>query len=222
MVQTSVPSRADRRADGLIRSHLSLDFVAMDVETANASASSICQIACVEFRDGVPVDAWHSLVNPLEPFSALNTSLHGIDTRSVENAPKFLDLVPTLSARIDQRVVASHMSFDRRSLQAALTKNGLRDFQCRWLDTAFIARRAWPRFSRRGYGLKSVADWCDIAFAHHNALHDAMAAGQILTRASAHTSRTLNDWLRVATRPGLDEPRPCMNASRSLKHADPQ
>jgi DNA polymerase-3 subunit epsilon len=194
----------------------------MDIETANAAPSSICQIACVGFEDGVAVDAWHSFVNPLEPFSALHTSLHRINTRSVENAPTFSELASALSARIANKVVASHMSFDRRSLQAAFTKHGLQDPQCIWLDTAFIARRAWPRFSRRGYGLKSVADWCGIAFSHHDALHDAMAAGQILTRASSHAGCALNDWLLIAEQTGVNETRAPAAGTRSTNYADPQ
>ena len=39
-------------------------FIAIDVETANYSPSSICAIGAVKVVDGVIVDSRYSLVNP--------------------------------------------------------------------------------------------------------------------------------------------------------------
>jgi DNA polymerase-3 subunit epsilon len=220
MVQAPVPPKAGQDFEDHKWSHKPLTFVAIDVETANAAPSSICQIACVQFEAGIAIDSWQSFVNPLEPFAALNVSLHGISCQRVERAPTFLEIVPALSAHLLNRIVVSHMSFDRRSVQSALVKHGQEHIQCQWLDTAFIARRSWPRFRRRGYGLKSVADWCGIAFSHHNALDDAMAAGQILTQACSHTKRSLDDWFWVAQRTNSAEACAPANALRSLYHAD--
>jgi DNA polymerase III subunit epsilon len=220
MVQAPVSTKAGQDFDDHKRLHTPLTFVAIDVETANATPSSICQIACVQFEGGIAIDSWQSFVNPLAPFAALNVSLHGISCQRVEHAPTFLEIVPALSARLLNKVVVSHMSFDRRSVQAALAKHGQEHIQCQWLDTAFIARRTWPRFQRRGYGLKSVADWCGIAFSHHNALDDAMAAGQILAQACSHTKRSLDDWFRIAQRTNSAEACVPANALRSLDHAD--
>jgi DNA polymerase-3 subunit epsilon len=64
-------------------------FLALDVETANANISSICQSAVVRFEVGKAVNIWHSLVNPGEPFAALNVAIHGIDAGTVQDAPDF-------------------------------------------------------------------------------------------------------------------------------------
>jgi len=45
-----------------------MDFVALDVETANADLSSICQIGIATFRDGKLADSYVSLVDPDDYF----------------------------------------------------------------------------------------------------------------------------------------------------------
>ena len=41
-----------------------MDFVAVDVETANADIASICQIGVVAFENGRVKESWQTLVNP--------------------------------------------------------------------------------------------------------------------------------------------------------------
>jgi len=64
-----------------------MDFVVIDVETANADVASICQVGIASFRDGELTDAWVSRVNPEDYFSAVNVSIHGIDNYQVRDAP---------------------------------------------------------------------------------------------------------------------------------------
>jgi len=170
-------------------------FLAVDVETANTNPSSICQIAVVRFEGGIAVRSWHSIVNPGEPFAALNVALHGINENMVANAPDFPQIIDTLAEMLTGNVVATHMPFDRIAVQSALAKYCIEPVQCSWLDTAVVARRAWPRFARRGYGLKSLAAWCGIDFRHHDAVEDAMAAGLIFTKAMADTGTSVETWM---------------------------
>jgi len=41
-----------------------MNFVAIDVETANSDMASICQIGIAKFENGILVEEWVSLVNP--------------------------------------------------------------------------------------------------------------------------------------------------------------
>ena len=41
-----------------------VDFVAIDVETANPNLASICQVGIAGFRDGVLAFEWKSYVDP--------------------------------------------------------------------------------------------------------------------------------------------------------------
>ena len=60
-----------------------MDFVAIDVETANADMASICQIGIAKFADGELVEEWSSLVNPEDYFNFINVGIHGITENDV-------------------------------------------------------------------------------------------------------------------------------------------
>jgi DNA polymerase III epsilon subunit-like protein len=174
-------------------------FIALDVETANSNISSVCQIALVWFVVGEPVEVWHSLVNPREPFAALNVSLHGIDAVAVQDSPTLTDVMRTVAAMLAGKVVASHMPFDRIALEKACSQHCIPQLTCFWIDTARVARLAWPRFAKRGYGLRSLASWHGIDFRHHDAVEDASTAGRILAHAVAETGISLERWLSYST-----------------------
>ncbi|WP_084227525.1 exonuclease domain-containing protein [Lysobacter sp. A03] len=187
-----------------------MQFAAIDVETANADLASICQIGVAFFRDGAHVDSWSTLVDPEDEFDGFNVSIHGIDERVVRGAPNWPGVAETLRHLLAGSVVACHTPFDRAATNLACRRHRLEHFDCQWLDTARVVRRAWPdRFGSKGYGLKNVAKFLGIEFRHHDALEDARAAGEILCRASAHTGFGLDDWFARIHRPidpALDQP----------------
>lgn len=158
-------------------------FVALDVETANASLASICQIGIVRFENGQIVDKWSSLIDPEDFFESINVSIHGIDEGDVEGAPTFQQASSEIARRISGQTVVTHTSFDRSAISQACGKYGLTPPECAWLDTARVARRTWPDVAHSGYGLGSLAHRFGIDFKHHDALEDARAAGMILLRA---------------------------------------
>ncbi len=49
-----------------------MNFVAVDVETANSKLSSICQIGIAEFQSGTLTHKWQSLVHPEDDFDGIN------------------------------------------------------------------------------------------------------------------------------------------------------
>jgi DNA polymerase III subunit epsilon len=170
-------------------------FIALDVETANTDVSSICQIALVSFEEGGAMEAWHTLINPAVPFAPFNVSLHGIGASTVQDAPNLPSVMNTLSELLTGKVVASHMPFDRFAVEKACLRHGIPPIVCTWIDTARVARRAWPRFAKRGYGLRSIASHCGLKFRHHDALEDARTAGRILACAISETGVSLQEWL---------------------------
>ena len=179
-----------------------LNFDAVDVETANADRSTICQIGVVNVRDGQVRDRWVSLVDPEDWFDAWNISIHGLSADVVEGAPVLPALDGELRARLGSSVVVSHTSFDRVAIERAMEKYSLSQPQFTWLDSAKVVRRAWPeRYSKRGYGLASVAKDLGITFQHHNALEDATAAAEIVIRASEETGLDISGWLERIARP---------------------
>jgi DNA polymerase III subunit epsilon len=178
-----------------------MDFITVDVETANPALASICQVGLVAFQDGAVSASWQSLVNPEDYFDGMNVSIHGIDEESVKGAPTFPQIRDLIAGRLVGKIVASHTSFDRVALARVVEKYGLEQIECIWLDTARVVRRAWPEFSQRGYGLGNVAGKLGIEFLHHNAQEDARAAGEILVHAIKVTGLTVQDWLARVKRP---------------------
>ena len=178
-----------------------MNFVAIDVETANPDLSSICQVGAAFFRDGCLHDSWKSLVNPEDYFDDVNVSIHGIDEDAVRSAPKWDAVHQELRPRLAGQIVVSHTAFDRAALLRACEKNRTAPFECRWLDTARVVRRTWPMFSQVGYGLSNVAERLGVDFQHHDALEDARAAGEILLRAIAETGLNVEQWLARVTQP---------------------
>lgn len=69
-----------------------MNFIALDVETANADMSSICQIGLAKYVDGKLDDVWDTLINPEDYFDEINVSIHGISSGDVVNSPKFVDI----------------------------------------------------------------------------------------------------------------------------------
>ncbi|HLX62097.1 MAG TPA: exonuclease domain-containing protein [Planctomycetota bacterium] len=172
-----------------------MNFVAIDFETANPNLSSICQVGAVAYKDGVPVEELDTLINPDDYFDEMNTSIHGIREEDVAAAPLFPEVYESLRRLLTTQVAVCHTSFDRVAIRRAAEKHRLAPINCSWLDSASVVRRAWPQFARKGYGLKNVAKFLQIQFAHHNAKEDARASGQILLHAISQTGIAISEWL---------------------------
>lgn len=172
-----------------------MEFVAVDVETANADMSSICQIGIGVYRDSSLVDEWKSYVDPEDFFDGMNVSIHGIDENTVKGAPILANVASDIYRFLDGRVSVCHTHFDRVSIHQAFSKYNLRIPRSTWLDSARVARRTWSECAERGYGLGKVCKLLGYEFTPHDALEDAKAAAQIIIAASAKTGLNLDGWL---------------------------
>jgi DNA polymerase III subunit epsilon len=172
-----------------------IDFVVIDVETANPDLSSICQVGIASFCEGALVEAWESLVNPEDYFSPFNISIHGIDEISVRDAPNWCSVFPEVASRLEEMIVVSHTPFDRAALERACSRSNLAECGCKWLDSARVARVAWPEFACYGYSLPKIAARLGIEYRAHDALEDARCAGLLVLRAIEITGLSPEEWL---------------------------
>lgn len=177
-----------------------MEFVVIDVETANADRGSICQVGLALYSGDTLAAEWSSLVNPEAHFSAVNVSIHGIGRDAVSNAPTLVGIAESLYRFMDGRIVVAHSGFDRSAVTVACAKYGLRSPDCTWLDSVRIARRAWPHLPG-GHGLKNVTQALGYTFNHHDALADAKAAGHIVRSAIAKTGIDIVGWLARVEQP---------------------
>lgn len=178
-----------------------MEFVAVDVETANADMSTICQIGAVRYHDGELVDEWKTYVNPEDYFDGINVSIHGITEDTVKSAPVLPDISPKIGSLLNGRVTICHTHFDRVAIHQAFHKYKLAPIECNWLDSARIARRAWEQFARNGYGLSNVCEFLGYTFKPHDALEDAKAAAYIVNAAMKQSGLDLDGWMRRIKQP---------------------
>ena len=171
-----------------------MNFVALDVETANADYSSICQIGVAEFNNGKVVNQWKTLVNPEVYFDPFCVSIHGISEENVEGSPTFPQVYPDLLKRISGRIVVHHMPFDKNAVSRACKKYSMESPEIKWLDSAMMVRRTWSQFSQKGYGLRNISDYLNIEFEHHDALEDAIAAGKVAHQSCLESNRSIEEW----------------------------
>ena len=172
-----------------------MNFVAIDVETANSDMASICQIGIAVFKQGVLTDEWVTLVNPEDYFDDMNIQIHGITPSDVQGQPTLLQIFEALRARLENSIAVCHTHFDRRAVARSLEKYNLPPINCTWLDSARVVRRTWPQFAQRGYGLGPVCAMLGYEFKHHDALEDAKAAGMILVSALKQSEQDIDFWL---------------------------
>jgi DNA polymerase III subunit epsilon len=160
-----------------------MEFVVIDVETANQSPASICQVGIACFRNGVLAETWGELVNPEDSFLSFNTRIHGIRPQDVAGAPTWPELRPKLRSLLENRTIASHTYFDRTALDGADVRYGLPHIQvANWVDTCKIARQVWPHLAN--HRLTGLAQNFRLSYQAHDAIEDARCAGQVLLRAA--------------------------------------
>jgi len=178
-----------------------MNFVAIDVETANADMASLCQIGIVKCENGILCEEWKTYVDPEDYFDGINISIHGIDESVVQGAPKFPELTAQISSYLTGNIVVCHTHFDRVAMHQAAQRYKLSTPECTWLDSARVARRTWEQCAWKGYGLYNVCQIIGYDFKHHDALEDAKAAAQILLTAISESGIDVHGWIKRVRQP---------------------
>ncbi|MCM1454873.1 MAG: 3'-5' exonuclease [bacterium] len=160
------------------------DFVAIDVETANAHRTSICAVGAVKVRGGVITDTFYRLVRPVPNYylRRFTDDIHGLSRKDTDSAPTLDTVWQELRPWIGHLPLVAHNSaFDSTCLRHTLRYYGITDldshpFHC----TLRQARRTIPRQLCTSFSLPSLAQFLGISFDnHHNALADAEACAKI-------------------------------------------
>lgn len=156
------------------------DFAAIDFETANEQASSICSIGIVIVRNGQISDRFYSLVQP-EPnyYRYGNSLIHGLTQEHTENEPVFSKASKEVEPLIQGLpLVAHNKGFDERCLKAVF-----KTYQMEYPDYIFHCTLAAARCQLKhlpNHQLHTVAEDCGyILTNHHHALADAEACAEI-------------------------------------------
>ena len=204
---------------------MATEFAAIDLETANPDAFSICQIGIAFYRNGGLVEEWMSYIDPQANFNRDNIAVHGITAAAVRGWPKLSEVAGRLHEMLDGRIVVSHSQFDRIALEQAFDRHEIPRLSCAWLDSTLVARRAWEGFAKGGFGLENLCRILGYRYQRHDALGDAKAAGVVVLAAIEQTGIGLDRWLRQAELPidqGPRLPMRALDAASADPNAEPQ
>jgi DNA polymerase III epsilon subunit-like protein len=160
---------------------MSLDFTAIDFETANSYRGSPCSVGLVKVRGGQIVDEAFTLIHPpagFDHFDGFNTWLHGINAEMVAGAPRWQQVADWIVRyAASDTLVCHNAGFDMGVIRYACTADDIPWPSVDFLCTMVLARRAYRLPS---YRLPFVAAQCDVDFHHHHqASEDARCAALI-------------------------------------------
>lgn len=162
------------------------NFVAIDFETANQHACSVCSVGVVVVKDGKMVDSFYSLIKP-EPnyYWWRCQQVHGLCHCDTDSAPNF----PIVWEQVEQKVrehfpnfevplVAHNSRFDENCLRTVFQTYQMDYPDFTFYDTLRAARQCLKCLPN--HQLHTVSEACGyILENHHHALADAEACAAI-------------------------------------------
>ncbi|WP_235840587.1 exonuclease domain-containing protein [Corynebacterium liangguodongii] len=174
------------------RAVASLNFVGFDVETANPSWGSICQMGLVKIIDGREVERASWLCTPppgLDEFDPNNVAIHGITADDVADAPPVGERIAQFKEFVgDLPIVAHNAQFDATALREASLATGTKVPTV--LFACSLAQSRAAKLKVKNHRLNTLAEHFGVPLEHHHdAAEDAAACAGImvgLTRAAGY------------------------------------
>ena len=152
-----------------------MKVTAIDFETANNSAASICSVGISVLEDGCAEPVYYSLIKPehnVRKFNYWNIRVHGIRPADVADAPDFRQVYQEILPYFEDAVVCAHNAkFDMGCLKAACRNCGLPVPSIRFFDTLAMSRIMFPDMEH--HRLDDMCACLNVDLDHHNAASDA-------------------------------------------------
>jgi DNA polymerase III subunit epsilon len=160
---------------------MSLDFTAVDFQTASSHPGSVCSVGLVRIRDGQVAGKSGGLVRPpdgLGEFTDFQTSLHGITAEMVATAPPWRKVAAWIDEYVGSDVLVCHnATFTIGALRNACAADSVPLPTADFLCTMLLARQV---FRLPSYRLPFVADTCGVELSgRHQVLINARGAALV-------------------------------------------
>ncbi|MEJ5920622.1 exonuclease domain-containing protein [Corynebacterium sp. H78] len=160
------------------------DFVAFDVETANAAFGSVIQMGLAVVKNGVIDSTYSWLCRPpagLEEFSEDNIAVHGIQPADVADQPSFTQRVQEFTEVVGTMpIVAHNAKFDFTAMYEGCQAAGIEAPEVKFGCTYRWARQAELGLQNLKLPTLAAAAGYDLT-EHHDATADAIACAHIAT-----------------------------------------
>jgi DNA polymerase-3 subunit epsilon len=179
---------------------MSIDFTAIDFETANFDRGSVCAVGITKVAGGEVVQNESWFVMPPTGLDFTNTYIHGIGPQHVTDAPSWAWTLDRLEALIDGTPLVAYSAFDKGVYNAANKLLQIPDRGFVFLDALSVVRQ---HVALDGYRLPRVAEHFGLSdFNHHEAGADSLACAQIaLAIAGEMEAATVDElWSKVTER----------------------
>ena len=159
-------------------------FVVVDVETTGMSAveDRMTEIAMMKVRNGVLIDEFSTLINPLVTISNFITDLTGIDNLMVRDAPTAREIMPNVAEFLEDSVFVAHnAAFDWGFVSHAARRERGIELENPQLCTVKLSRKILPTLASRSLG--PLSQFLDVTIPQrHRASGDAYATALILIK----------------------------------------
>ncbi|WP_420836577.1 PolC-type DNA polymerase III [Anaerosphaera multitolerans] len=158
-------------------------FVVFDIETTGFSARTdeITEIGAVKIKDGIIIDRYSQLVNPVIPIPQVVVELTGISNAFVANEPTIDLVIPEFYEFCkDSILVAHNANFDMSFIKRDMRKYGF-NHKFPVLDTLSLARAVVKDTKRFNLGTLSKKLGVTLVNAHR-AVNDAEATAEVFLK----------------------------------------
>lgn len=157
---------------------MSIDFVAIDFETANQRRASACAVGLTKVLNGQIVDTFYTLINPEDDFDPFNIYIHGITEDMVKNSPNYYDVIQNVKLFIGELPLVAHYApFDMGVIRDSNDRYEVNNFKAYYFDSYYLAKQYMRSLS---YKLNYLSNLLGIDFNHHNALDDSTACAKLI------------------------------------------
>jgi DNA polymerase-3 subunit epsilon len=171
---------------------LTLNFTAIDFETANEQRGSVCAVGIAQVRGGAIVESTGWLIQPPTGNRFTNTRIHGIAADDVMNGSTWADSLAAIEAYVGNGVLVAYNSpFDKGVYSAASRLAGLEPEDRVWRCARVLAK---THLILDSYRLVDVTKHLGLPhFDHHNAEADARACASVALKiARTHDAETVD------------------------------
>lgn len=160
-----------------------LNFVALDLETANSERSSICEIGITIVRDSQIIESKSWLVKPKDNYyDGFNILIHGITPRMTKNCPYFKEVWKEVEPYLNNQIVVAHnTAFDMYALRDSFINNKITFPTFKHFCSCRIAKYTFS--DTYTYSLSPLCDAMSIEFeSHHRAESDSIACAKVFIK----------------------------------------
>jgi DNA polymerase III subunit epsilon len=159
-------------------------FVVVDVETTglNPVEDRMTEIAMMKMKNGVLLDEFSTLINPLVTIPASITNLTGIDNLMVADAPPAREVVPVITEFLGDAVFVAHnAAFDWGFVSHTVFRERQIEISNLQLCTVKLSRKILPHLPSKSLG--PVTSALNIVIPErHRASGDAYATALVLIK----------------------------------------